>query len=83
MESVFSNVPDCKLHTWVKVVSTTHASQEIQEQQFFETFQNSCFNYLARHFSHAIAKAPCLSGNIYFPSLLCICLPVLTPLLKT
>ena len=56
MESVFSNVPDCKLHTWVRVVSTTHASLEIQEQQFFETFQSSCFNYLAKTFSHAFGR---------------------------
>ena len=56
MESIFSNFPDCKVHTWVRVVSTTHVSLEIQEQQFFETFQNSCFNYLARPFSHAFAR---------------------------
>ena len=56
MESVFSNVSDCKLYTCVGVVSTKHASLEIQEQQFFETFQNNCFNYLARPFSHAFAR---------------------------
>ena len=54
MESVFSNVLDCKLHTCVRpAVSTTHASLEIQEQQFFEIIQNNCFNYLARPFSYA------------------------------
>ena len=54
MESVFSNVLDCKLHTWVRpAVFTTHASLEIQEQQFFEIIQNNCFNYLARPFSYA------------------------------
>ena len=56
MKSVFSNVPDLKLRTWLRVISTTHASLEIQEQQFFGTFQNSCFNYLARPFSHAFAR---------------------------
>ena len=56
MESVFSNVPNCKLHTWVRVISTTHASLEIKEQQFFETFQNSYFNYLARPFSLVFAR---------------------------
>ena len=56
MESVFSNISDCKLYTSVGVVSTTHASLEIQEQKFFETFQNSCFNYFARPFSHAFAR---------------------------
>ena len=55
-ESVLSNVPACKLHTWVRVVSTTHASLEIQVQQYFETFQISCVNYLARPFSHAFAR---------------------------
>ena len=53
-ESVLSNVPVCKLHTWVRVVPTTHASLEIQVQQYFETFQISCVNYLARPFSHAL-----------------------------
>ena len=56
MESFYSNNPDCKLHAWVRVVSTIHASVEIQEQQFFEAFQNSCFNYLARPFSHTFAR---------------------------
>ena len=42
--------------SWVRLVSTTHASLEIWEQQFFETFQISCFNYLARLFSHAFAR---------------------------
>ena len=56
MESVFRNVPDCKLHNWVRVISTAHASLEIQEQQCFETFQNSCFSYLARPFSQAFAR---------------------------
>ena len=56
IESVFSKVPNCKLHTWVRVISTTHASLEIKEQQFFETFQSSYFNYLARPFSLAFAR---------------------------
>ena len=46
----------CKLHTRVRVVSNKHVSLEIQEQQFFEKFQNRCFNYLARAFSHAFAR---------------------------
>ena len=54
MESVFSNFPGCKLPIWVRVVSTTHASLQIQEYQFFGTFQNGCFNY--DHFLHAFAK---------------------------
>ena len=56
MESVFSNVLDCKLHAWVRKISTLHASLEIQEQQFFETFQKSYFSYLARPFSNAFAR---------------------------
>ena len=53
MDSVFGKIPDCKLHTCVRVISTTYASLKFQEQQFFETFQNSYFNYLAKPFSHA------------------------------
>ena len=46
----------CKLHTKVRVVSNKQASLEIQELQLFETFQNRCFNYLGRAFSHAFAR---------------------------
>ena len=40
MEPVLSNVPDCKLYTWIKVVSTTHLLS-ILEQLFYGTFQDS------------------------------------------
>ena len=70
MESVLSNVPGCKLHTWARVVSTTHASLEIQEQQFFGTFQKSCFNNIARPFFTCFRKTPRFSCSIWFPSFL-------------
>ena len=58
------------LHTLVTVVSTTHTSLKIQEQQFFGTFKNSCFNCLARPFFTCFCKTPCLSCSISFSSFL-------------
>ena len=77
--SVFTNVPDNKLHTWVKMVPTTHASIEIQEEQFFRTtFQNSYFNYLTRPFFTHFCKTPPLSCTICFSLFLRKCLPFLS-----
>ena len=82
MEWFFSKVPGCKLQTWVRVVSTTHASLEIREQQFFGTFQKSYFNYFATPFSSCFCKTPRISCSICFSSFLRRCLPFLTSLRK-
>ena len=81
-ELIFRNVPRCQLHTWVRVVSTTYASLEIQEQQFFGTSQNSCFNYLARSFFTYFCKTLRLSCRICCSSVLRWCLPFLKPFCK-
>ena len=81
IESVFSNIPGCKLYTWIKKVSTTH---------LFKKFSN---NYILRHFRITIStiwpdqffacfcKAPCLLCCIWF-SLLRTRLRFFTPLYK-
>ena len=48
MQSVFSNASDFMMFTWIILVSTMHVFLEILEQMFFQTFLNSCFNYLVR-----------------------------------
>ena len=52
MELVFSNVPGWKLHTWVRVVSNTHASRTAIFQniskQLFQLFSQIIFHM---HFS--------------------------------
>ena len=50
------NIAGCKPHTWARVVFTTNASLEIQEQQFSEHFRAVVSFIWKEHFSHAFEK---------------------------
>ena len=65
MESVFSNVPGCKVHTWLRVVSTTQASLEIQ-RSFLEHFRTVVSITQPDHFSHAFARHHAFLGVFAF-----------------
>ena len=58
-----------------------YVSLEISEQLFFETFQNSCSNYLARPIFANFYKTQRFSCSIFF-SFLRRCLPFLAHLCK-
>ena len=79
IESVFSNVPGCKLYNWIRAFSTTHVfPKNFWIAIFFGTFQNCCFNYLTRSVFSCFCKTSRPSCSILF-SLLRRCLPFLAP----
>ena len=56
--SMTESVPDCKLYTWISIISNMHVFLKSLKQLFFETFQNSCFNCLARPIFQSFCKTP-------------------------
>ena len=64
--SMTVSVPDCKLYTWISVMSNMHVFLKILKQLFFGTFQNSCFNSLARLISKCFCKTPGLFAVLAF-----------------
>ena len=66
MKFFFSNVPGCKLYTWMRVVSATHGFPKNLRAVFFGTFQKSCSNYLARPIFACFYKTQSLFCSIRF-----------------
>ena len=81
IDATFTNFPDCKLYTWVRVISFTHIFLEMLEQLCFTIFQNSCLKYLTRSIFECFCKTPHLSSSTCF-SLLRRCLRFIARLFK-